>query len=145
MNPLGSVIGMVIVNRLPSPTRLRWMVPMAILSCALLVGCVVRLDLLATLVLWGIAGIASAYNLTASVAFVQTVPDHRRAQAFGLAQTSIRVTQGLGTVAAGAIAQAVPAHLVVAAAGAVGTVAAAGAGWWWYRSRASNVRKPGQQ
>ena len=135
MNPLGSVVGMVIVNRLPNRQRLRWMVPMAILSCALLTGCLARLDLAATLVLWGVAGIGSAYNLTASVQFVQTVPDERRAQAFGLAQTSIRVTQGLGTVVAGALAQALPAHVVVAAAGVVGTVAACGAGWWWYRSQ----------
>jgi MFS family permease len=135
VNPLGSVVGMVVVNRLSNPTRLRWMVPMAVMSCALLIGCVARLDLTATLVLWGVAGVGSAYNLTASVTFVQTVPDERRAQAFGLAQTSIRVTQGLGTVIAGAVAQAVAVHLVVAAAGAVGTVAAGGAGWWWYRSQ----------
>jgi hypothetical protein len=110
------------------------MVPMAMLSCAPLAGCVVRLGLVPTLVLWTAGGVASAYNLTASTAFVQTVPNAGRGQAFGLAVTAMRVTQGLGVVAAGLAAQRWPAHVVVAGAGVLGVVVAAGAGWWWRAS-----------
>jgi hypothetical protein len=133
-NPLGMVVGMVIVNRLPYPTRLSLMVPMAVLSCVPLMGCVWRLGLTATLVLWTISGLASAYNITASVTFVKSVPDAGRGQAFGLAQTSIRVSQGLGIIIAGVAAEGIAAHDVVAAAGLLGALAATGAGWWWHRA-----------
>jgi MFS family permease len=133
-NPLGMVVGMAVITRLPNEIRLRWMVPMAVLSCAPLMGCAWRLNLVTTIVLWTISGLASAYNLTASTAFVKAVPDARRGQAFGLAQTSIRVTQGLGVILAGVVAQAIAAHQVVAAAGLLGTFAALGAGLWWYKA-----------
>ena len=110
------------------------MVPMAVFSCVPLMGCVWRLGLAATLVLWTISGLASAYNITASVTFVQSVPDAGRGQAFGLAQTSIRVSQGLGIIIAGVAAESFAAHDVVAAAGLLGALAAAGAGWWWHRA-----------
>jgi len=133
-NPLGMVVGMLIVNRLPYARRLRWMVPMAVLSCAPLMGCVWRLDLVATIVLWTISGLASAYNITASVTFVRSVPDAGRGQAFGLAQTSIRVSQGLGIILAGLAAEVIAVHDVVAAAGLLGSLAAVGAGWWWHKA-----------
>jgi hypothetical protein len=136
--PTGTVLGMVLLPRWSAEIRLRWMVPMAMLSCAPLMGCVVRVGLVPTLVLWTAGGIASAYNLTASTTFVQSVPNARRGQAFGLALTAIRVTQGLGVVVAGLAAQTWPAHTVVAAAGVAGVAAAAGAGWWW---RASQSRR----
>ncbi len=132
--PLGMVIGMLFLTRVPDETRLRWMVPMAILTCIPLIGCAWRLGLLPTILLWTAGGIASAYNLTASTTFTLSVPDARRGQAFGLAQTSIQVSQGLGIVLAGLAAQAFGAHQVVAAAGVLGTIAAVGAGVWWYRS-----------
>jgi MFS family permease len=133
-NPLGMVVGMAVMTRLPNEIRLRWMVPMAVLSCAPLMVCAWRLNVATTIVLWTISGLASAYNLTASTAFVKAVPDARRGQAFGLAQTSIRVTQGLGVILAGVVAQAIAAHQVVAAAGLLGTLAALGAGLWWYKA-----------
>jgi hypothetical protein len=133
-NPFGMVVGMLIVNRLPYPTRVSLMVPMAVLSCVPLMGCVWRLGLTATLALWTISGLASAYNITASVTFVKSVPDAGRGQAFGLAQTSIRVSQGLGIIIAGVAAESIAAHDVVAAAGLLGALAATGAGWWWHRA-----------
>jgi MFS family permease len=133
-NPLGMVVGMLIVNRLPCARRSRWMVPMAVLSCAPLMGCVWPLDLVATIVLWTISGLASAYNITAGVTFVRSVPDAGRGQAFGLAQTSIRVSQGLGVILAGLAAEVVAVHDVVAAAGLLGSLAAVGAGWWWHKA-----------
>ncbi|HYS36169.1 MAG TPA: MFS transporter [Pseudonocardiaceae bacterium] len=132
--PTGAVLGMALLPRWSAQRRLRWMVPMAMLSCAPLIGCVVRVGLVPTLALWTAGGVASAYNLTASTAFVQAVPNARRGQAFGLAVTAMRVTQGIGVVIAGVAAQRWPPHLVVAGAGVVGVVAAAGAGWWWHAS-----------
>jgi hypothetical protein len=60
----------------------------------------------------------------ASAAFVRAVPDAQRGQAFGLAVTSLRVSQGLGVVIAGLIADGVAPSLVVAGAGALGAVVA---------------------
>jgi hypothetical protein len=132
--PTGAVLGMVLLPRLAAGRRLAWMVPMAMLSCAPLIGCAWRIGLVPTLALWTAAGVASAYNLTASTAFVQAVPNERRGQAFGLAVTAMRVTQGLGVVIAGLGAERWPAHAVVAAAGVLGVAAAAGAGRWWRMS-----------
>jgi len=130
--PGGTVLGMALVARLSETTRLRLMGPMAVLACAPLTLCALRPGLAVTFVLWMSSGAASAYHLTASTTFVRSVPDERRGQAFGLAVTALRVSQGLGVVLAGVAADAVPASTVVAVAGGLGMVAAAGAARGWY-------------
>ncbi|SDY91465.1 Predicted arabinose efflux permease, MFS family [Amycolatopsis xylanica] len=128
---VGNVVGMAILARLPEAVRVRSMVPMAIASCAPLLGCAADPGLGAVLALWCCSGVASAYNLTASTLFVTAVPDHVRGQAFGLAVTALRVAQGAGVVVAGVAADGYAPHQVVAAAGLLGVVAAAGAGLAW--------------
>ncbi|WP_370947290.1 MFS transporter [Amycolatopsis sp. cg5] len=131
---IGNVAGMALVARLREAVRVRWMVPMAIASCAPLLGCAFAPGLGAVLVLWCCSGAASAYNLTASTLFVTAVPDHARGQAFGLAVTALRVAQGTGVVLAGVAADGYAPHQVVAAAGLLGVAAAAGAGRAWKNS-----------
>ncbi|WP_307869040.1 MFS transporter, partial [Umezawaea beigongshangensis] len=131
---LGTAIGMVLVARLATPVRVRWMPALAVVSCAPLVLCLTRPDLLTTLLLFTVSGLGSAYQLVASTEFVRAVPDARRGQAFGLAVTALKVSQGLGVAAAGLAAERVPPHDVVAAAGAAGVVAALGVTLVWHRS-----------
>jgi len=133
--PGGTVLGMAVVARLPDAARLRLMAPMALLACAPLTLCALRPGLVVTLVLWTCSGAASACHLTASTTFVRSVPDERRGQAFGLAVTALRVSQGLGVLLAGVAAEAVAASTVVAGAGGLGILAATGAARAWYASQ----------
>ncbi|WP_091674708.1 MFS transporter [Amycolatopsis marina] len=136
----GSVAGMALLARVPEVYRRRLLVPLPVLACAVLLGCAADPGLVVTLLLFTISGCASAYNLVASTVFVQLTPDSQRAQAFGLAITALRVSQGVGVVVAGLAAERLGPHLVVAFAGALGTVAALAACDSWRRASA---RAPG--
>ncbi|SER74029.1 MFS transporter [Lentzea albida] len=127
----GTAAGMVVLARVPAERGLRWMPVLAVASCAVLLPMALQPGLLWTLVLLGLSGAASGYQLLANATFVRSVPDATRGQAFGLAVTALRVSQGLGIAAAGAAAQAWPVHHVVAAVAAVGVLAAAGAARDW--------------
>lgn len=123
--PAGNAVGTLLLTRLVAPQgRLRLLGPLAVLAPAILVLCAVRLDLVGTLIVWSASAGAAAYQTVAGAAFIQAVPDQGRGQAFGLANTSLRVAQGLGVVLAGAIAQHVAPSVVLAIFGAVGTVVA---------------------
>lgn len=135
-HPAGTVVGMLLLTRLVSPeTRLRLLGPLAVLACAVLIGCAAKPGLVIVVVLWAASGAASAYQTVAAAAFVQTVPDARRGQAFGLAQTSMRVSQGIGVALGGAIAEGLPPSTVVALAGALGAVVAMLTARSWRRAR----------
>jgi MFS family permease len=134
--PAGVALGMAVLTRLvPQPTRLRMLGPQAVLACAVLVVCALRPGLVVTLLVWAVAGAAAGYQAVASAAFMRAVPDSGRGQAFGLASTSLRAAQGLGVVAAGALAGRLAPSLVVAIAGAAGTVVALLAAAAWHRAR----------
>lgn len=123
--PAGNALGTFLLTRLVAPpSRLRLLGPLAVLAPAILVLCVVKLDLIGTLLVWSASAGAAAYQTVAGAAFIQAVPDAGRGQAFGLANTSLRVAQGLGVVVAGAVAERISPSLVVTLFGAVGALVA---------------------
>lgn len=134
-SPAGAVAGMAIVSRFPTRLRETVMGPLAVLACAPLVVCWVSPPLPVTVALWAVSGMASSYHLLASAAYLQAVPDQRRGQAYGIAATALKTSQGLGIAAAGLAAEYVAAAVVVAAAGALGVIAAVVAGAGWNRAR----------
>ncbi|MDT8910156.1 MFS transporter [Amycolatopsis sp. PS_44_ISF1] len=134
-SPAGTVLGMVLLARLPPPVRMRLLGPLAIAASVPLVLCAARPGPVVTTVLWGLSGMASAYHLPASAAFTLAVPDHRRAQAYGLAATALTTSQGGGIALAGLAATAVSASTVLAAAGGLGVLTAWAAGAAWNRAR----------
>jgi hypothetical protein len=73
--------------------------------------------------LWFVAGLGTGYQLVANVAFVSAVPAERRAQAFGMVSAGLAAGQGIGVVAAGALAEVVDPAVVVGGAGIVGLIA----------------------
>jgi predicted MFS family arabinose efflux permease len=97
---------------------------MAIVACSTLLLCALRPGLLVSAVIFAVSGFAGSYQVIANAAFVVAVPDHARAQAYGLVGAGLAVGQGLGIVLAGAIAEVIDPTYVVALAGAVGTLAA---------------------
>jgi MFS family permease len=126
-NPIGTVIGSVLIGRWVTPERrLRWMVPMAFLTGLPLILSPWWTNLVAVGVLWGLSGLFSAYNLAASAAFVRAVPDARRGQAIGLVQAGMAVGQGVGFLVAGAAAEWADPLTVVAFAGTLTCLVALG-------------------
>ncbi|MET8758327.1 MFS transporter [Lentzea sp. NPDC004782] len=136
----GTAAGMLGLARLPSPRGLRLMPWLCVLSCAVLLPMQFAPGLGAALTLFALSGLASSYQLLANTVFMRLVPNASRGQAFGLAVTALRVSQGVGIALAGAAAEWWPVHRVVAVAGLGGAVVAAGAAWSWRRAARSGVQ-----
>lgn len=138
-NPAGALIGMALINRVPPRVRSRLLGPLAIAACAPLVACAFDPGLEITLALWALSGLASAYQIVANAEFVRSVPDSRRAQAFGLAVTALIAAQGIGVLTAGAAADRFEPSAVVAVAGVLGMIAAVPMAVSWSRARVSSA------
>lgn len=131
---IGAVVAMPIFTRKIGPlTRLQWMGPMAVCACAILVLTVLRPDLAVSMVVFALSGTFAIYQVAANTAFVARVPNERRAQAFGLANTGVIVGQGIAFAVAGAAAEVVPPSTVIALAGGLGALGACGLALRWRR------------
>jgi MFS family permease len=123
--PTGSVIGGLWLSRLVRPTtRIELMGPLAVLSCIPLLFFAATPPLPVAVALLVVSGVGTTYNLPANAAFMQALPAARRGQAFGLVSAGLVAGQGLSITAAGAIAEVVPAGVVIAVAGGLGLVGA---------------------
>jgi MFS family permease len=111
--------------------RLRWMGPMAIITCASLILAAFRPDLAFSVAIFALSGTFGIYQIAANTAFVARVPNERRAQAFGLANAGLIVGQGVAFMAAGAAAEVIPPSTVIAVGGGIGTVAACALALRW--------------
>ncbi|GGM77313.1 MFS transporter [Lentzea pudingi] len=140
----GAAAGMLVVAHLGERLQLRLMPWLAIAACAVLVPAALRPGLVISTGMFALSGAASAYHLVANTRFVRAVPDESRGQAFGLAVTALRVSQGIGVALAGLAAETIAVHRVVAAAGALGVLAAGGAAYLWRLSDASRSDGPSQ-
>ncbi|WP_018331408.1 MFS transporter [Actinomycetospora chiangmaiensis] len=139
-NPLGQVLGILLLTRLVAPTRRSRLIgPLAVASCVPLVVSVFGPPLWVLVVAWVVSGMACAYQVPANATFVTSVDDARRGQAFGLAVTALRVTQGLGVLLAGVLAQRTSPSTAVAVGGAAGVVVALVMARGWRRARAGAV------
>jgi predicted MFS family arabinose efflux permease len=138
-NPAGTLLGMALINRLAPAHRNQLLGPLAVAACVPLLGCALRPGLTITLALWALSGFASAYQVVANTEFMRSVPDSRRAQAFGLAVTALIAAQGAGVALAGAAADRVEPAMVVTVAGMLGMAAAIPAAVSWDRARVSPV------
>jgi MFS family permease len=124
--PLGSAVGMAVFSRgVRPPGRLRWMSPMAVGACLVLVACLARPGLIVSLAIFAASGALAAYQVAANAAFVAVAPESRRGQAYGLANAGMMLAQGLVYVIAGAAATVAAPAVVVACAGGVGAAGAA--------------------
>ena len=114
-------------------TRLKWMGPMAVLSCAVLIVAIARPGLAPSMALFALANVFTMYQIAANTAFVERIPNEHRAQAFGLANAGIVVGQGIAFAIAGAAAEVVPPSTVVALSGGLGALIACGLALRWRR------------
>lgn len=140
--PTGTVVGAFLFSRYVSPSnRLRSMGWMAMLTCAPLILCAAHPPLPVVLLLWFVSGLGGAYQLAANAAFVQCVPAERRGQAFGLVQSGLLASQGVGILIGGAVADHLGPETVVALTGAAGLAVAAALAVFWRESRREIIER----
>ena len=121
----GAMAGSIAFSRLVSPERrLRWIGPLALAACGVLVLFTFRPRLPAALAILTASGIFACFQLAAAAAFIRAAPPGRRSQAFGLAQGGMSLGQGVVMVLAGAAAEHLPPAVVVMVCGLLGAVAA---------------------
>jgi MFS family permease len=131
---LGETAGAIVFSRfVPPATRLRFMGPLAVATCAILVLFIWQPGLLVTLLLLFASGLCASYQLAANAAFVSAAPNQRRSQAFGLAQGGMSLGQGIVMILAGAAADHHSAARVIAVCGAVGAGVALAIAITWAR------------
>ena len=132
VSQLGAVIASPLFTKKIGPlTRLRWMGPMAVLSGAVLVATAARPNLWASMAIFAVCNTFGMYQIAANTAFVERIPNEKRAQAFGLANAGLIVGQGVAFALAGAAAEVVPPSTVVALSGGLGAVIACGLALRW--------------
>ncbi|WP_260618353.1 MFS transporter [Streptomyces sp. WAC07149] len=120
--PVGTVAGELWAgSALTARTRSRITAPLAAASplpLLLFAGRPGPAVVLAALLL---AGLAHAYTLGLDRMYVDAVPDELRGRAMTLLSTGLMTLQGVGMALAGAAAEFLPPHVVVAGSGALGS------------------------
>jgi predicted MFS family arabinose efflux permease len=131
-DPLGFVAGVFLLSRLfTTATRQRLLGALAFGASAVLLVFVVQPSLWLALLLLAVAGMLGAYQVTAAATVTSWTPNEVRGGVIGVAQTGLRVAQGVGVAAGGAVAElfgsASTAIALAALMGAVLTVPTAAA------------------
>lgn len=139
LEPATNVVGVALLYRFvrDDGVRDRLIGPLAVLSLVPLIGFAMDPNLVWTVTLLTIAGLAGAFHTPARAAWGRTMPDAYRGRAHGIARTALRASQGGGMAIGGTVAQALGSiTLTIAGAGAVGALLAIRAASSW--SRANN-------
>ena len=120
---LGASMGAVAFSRFVAPARrVRWMGPLAVTACGILIVFVLHPPLPATLAILGLSGVFDCYQVAANASFVRATPRQYRSSVFGVAQAGMSLGQGAAIIAAGAAAQVRSPSDVIAASGAIGAL-----------------------
>ncbi|WP_234582142.1 MFS transporter [Micromonospora sp. MH99] len=123
-NPVGYVLGGLLVSRLFGPTRrLSLMRPLAVFSPLVLVPALFDPPPLVVALLAALCGFAVAGMMPmANGLFVQALPDGFRARAFGVMATGVQVIQGFAVLVTGLLAERFSIPVVVGVWSAAGVV-----------------------
>ena len=136
--PIGTAVGTFVLGRMVSPSRRRrWMGPLAVGACAVLMLCWTQPGAPVSLAIFALAGALASFQLPANAAFVAAVPAARRGQAFGLANGGMQVAQGVWFIAAGALAETVTPATAIAISGFIGAAVATWLMIDWRRQQSS--------
>jgi MFS family permease len=141
--PVGSVLGVFLFTRFVStPARLRLLGPLALATSLPLLASAFFPGVVASLLLWTLVGMLSAYQVTANAEFVRITPTERRGQVLGLASSMLVAIQGLGIIVGGLLATHLGVTGALAVAGAGGLVVGAPAALGWHRARVRSEAAP---
>ncbi|MEU7315259.1 MFS transporter [Streptomyces sp. NPDC007083] len=120
--PVGSVAGELAVGSLlPPAARERLVLPLASTLLLPLLVFVLRPGLPLALAALCLSGAGIGYTLGLDRWFFDAAPEELRGRALTLMTAGLMSSQGLGMALGGALAEAVPAHTVIALTGVVGT------------------------
>jgi hypothetical protein len=137
-NPIGVALGALLLTRLvPATIRTRAIGPLAIASGLPLALCWGGPGIPAAILLWGLCGLLSAYQVLVIAEFVSTGPAGQRGQAIGIGSAGLMAVQGVGLLVGGAIASLTGAAPAIAIAGAAGTALSIVVTLWGNRVRRS--------
>lgn len=139
-NPVGMVVGGIVVGRLCPPSlRERLTYPLALFSMLPLILAGLIDNFAAVLVLFALSGFGASYLIPLNVSFVRAVPAAYRGRAFGAAVSGLYACQGIAIVGAGAAAERISAHVVVMWSGLLGVLALLLLGVTGLRGRTSRL------
>jgi MFS family permease len=119
-SPAGSLAAVLLLGRAPRALGRRLLVPLAWLSLAPLVLCLLDPPVPVALGLVLLSGVGTAFNLVARVEFVENVLPAERGRGFAVASTGVMVAQGLGIAGTALLALVLPPYAVVGATGVLG-------------------------
>ncbi len=129
--PIGEAIGAIVLGRFASPTlRPKLVVPMAIMSGCVLVPIALDPPLPVVSLLYALSGFGVSCMTIVNANYVRAIAPQFRGRAFGVAQSGLQISQGVGVLIAGALASVLlPPHVVAlcGAAGALGIMLLASA------------------
>ena len=135
-SPAGAVLGMWLITLWSPERRMRFLGPLAVAACVPLVLLRPQTRLgRHSAALGRCPASRRPTTCPTSASFVQAVPDHQRGQAFGVASTALKSSQGLGILLAGLLAERFTPSTALAVMGAAGALAAVVAGAAWRRAR----------
>src|SRR5262249_19819918 len=104
----GATVGAITFSRFVAPARrgagarrVRWMIPLAVAACSVLILFVFRPPLPIALMVLAVSGLFDCYQLAANASFVVAAPARQRSQAFGIAQGGMSLGQGTAMILAG--------------------------------------------
>jgi MFS family permease len=144
-NPVGTVIGGIVVGRFFAPQRrIRAVRPLAILTAAALIPLALDLPLWAVLLLYALSGFGMAFLLPLNAMFVLVLPPGYRARAFGIVQSGLQLGQGIAVVCAGWAASHFQTRSVISISGVLGltVVLLLAMAWPSEREVAATVAEP---
>ncbi|MFF4593393.1 MFS transporter [Amycolatopsis sp. CA-161197] len=133
-NPVGSLLGAVLLSRVPRVRQARLLGPLAVATSLVLLPTGWTPGLVVLVVLWTLSGMFSAHDLITQVQYSLAAPPEQRGQVIGVAIAALRASQGVAIAAAGALTQVLAPTTVVAVAAVAGATVAALAAAAWLRA-----------
>lgn len=127
--PAGSVAGELLVGTLlTAGTRVRMVLPTAVLMFLPLLGFAFRPGLWTSVALLTVCGLGFTYAMGLDQRVLDATPEELRGRALTITLAGLMITQGLGFAAAGAIAEFLPPHIVIVIVGSLGLLTLAWCG-----------------
>lgn len=124
--PVGTVVGELAAGSLlTAGARRRWMLPLAFVSFLPMTLFVLDPGPALAVGVLGLGALGWGYTLALDALLLAETPEALRGRVFALGSAGLMITQGVGFALAGAVAEFLPTHLVVALAGLVGVLSVA--------------------
>ncbi|MFB8765691.1 MFS transporter [Nocardiopsis alba] len=121
--PVGTVVGEVAAGALLNAEgRRRWMLPLAFVAFLPMTLFVLEPGPAVAVAVLALGALGWGYTLALDALLLAEAPEETRGRVFSLGSAGLMISQGAGFALAGAMAEFLPAHLVVALAGVGGVV-----------------------